>query len=31
MGPTTQDINWLFATTKLKRPPTSIWKNILHS
>jgi len=31
MGPTTQDINWLFAATKLKRPPTSLWKNILHS
>ncbi len=31
MGPTTQDINWLFAATKLKRPPTSLWKSILHS
>jgi hypothetical protein len=31
MGPTTQDINWLFATTKLKRPSTSLWKSILHS
>jgi len=31
MGPTTQDINWLFAATKLKRPPSSLWKNILHS
>ncbi len=30
MGPTTQDINWLFAATKLKRPPTSLWKSILH-
>jgi hypothetical protein len=24
LGPTTQDINWLFAATKLKRPPTSL-------
>jgi hypothetical protein len=31
MGPTTQDINWLFAATKLKRPPSSLWKSILHS
>jgi len=31
MGPTTQDINWLFAATKLKRPLTSLWKSILHS
>jgi hypothetical protein len=31
MGPTTQDINWLFVATKLKRPPTSLWKKILHS
>jgi hypothetical protein len=31
MGPTTQDVNWLFAATKLKRPPTSLWKSILHS
>jgi hypothetical protein len=31
MGPTTQDINWLFAATKLKRPPISLWKSILHS
>ncbi len=31
MGPTMQDINWLFAATKLKRPPTSLWKSILHS
>ncbi len=31
MGPTTQDINWMFTTTKLKRPPTSLWKSILHS
>jgi len=31
MGPTTQDINWMFAATKLKRPPTSLWKSILHS
>ncbi len=29
LGPVTQDINWLFATTKLKRPPTSLWKSIL--
>ncbi len=31
MGPTMEDINWLFATTKLKRPPTSLWKSILYS
>jgi hypothetical protein len=31
MGPTTQDINWLFAATKLKRPPFSLWKSIFHS
>jgi hypothetical protein len=31
MGPTTQDINWMFSATKLKRPPTSLWKSILHS
>jgi len=31
MGPTTQDINWMFVATKLKRPPTSLWKSILHS
>jgi hypothetical protein len=31
MGPTTRDINWLFVATKLKRPPTSRWKSILHS
>jgi len=31
MGPTTQDIHWLFAATKLKRPPTSLWKSILQS
>ncbi len=29
LGPATQDINWLFAATKLKRPPTSLWKSIL--
>jgi hypothetical protein len=29
LGPVTQDINWLFAATKLKRPPTSLWKSIL--
>jgi hypothetical protein len=29
LGPTTQDINWLFVATKLKRPPTSLWKSIL--
>jgi hypothetical protein len=27
--PVTQDINWLFVATKLKRPPTSLWKSIL--
>jgi hypothetical protein len=31
LGPSTQDINWLFAATKLKRPPTSLWKSILHT
>jgi len=31
LGPNTQDINWMFAATKLKRPPTSLWKSILHS
>jgi hypothetical protein len=31
MGPTTQDINWMFSATKLKRPPTSLWKSILHA
>jgi len=31
MGPTTQDVNWLFVATKLKRPSTSLWKSILHS
>ncbi len=30
LGPSTQDINWLFAATKLKRPPNSLWKSILH-
>ncbi len=29
LGPATQDINWLFAATKLKRPPTFLWKSIL--
>jgi hypothetical protein len=28
-GLVTQDINWLFVATKLKRPPTSLWKSIL--
>jgi hypothetical protein len=28
LGPVTQDINWLFAATKLKRPPTFLWKSI---
>jgi hypothetical protein len=31
LGPFTQDINWMFVATKLKRPPTSLWKNILHA
>ncbi len=31
LGPSTQDINWMFATTKLKRPPISLWKSILHA
>jgi hypothetical protein len=29
MGPSTQDINWLFAAPKLKRLPCSLWKNII--
>jgi len=29
LGPATEEINWLFAATKLKRPPTSLWKSIL--
>jgi len=29
LGPAMQDINWLFAAMKLKRPPTSLWKSIL--
>jgi hypothetical protein len=31
LGPSTKDINWIFAAMKLKRPPTSLWKNILHA
>jgi len=31
LGPSMQDINWMFAATKLKRPPTSLWKSILHA
>jgi len=31
LGPNTQDINWMLTATKFKRPPTSLWKNILHS
>ncbi len=31
LGSTTQDINWMFATKKLKKPPTSLWKSILHA
>jgi hypothetical protein len=31
LGPNTQDKNWIFAATELKRPPTFVWKNILHS
>jgi hypothetical protein len=31
LGPNMQDINWMFAATKLKRPPASLWKSILHS
>jgi hypothetical protein len=31
LGPSTQDINWMFAATKLKKPHTSLWKNILHA
>ncbi len=31
LGPSTQDINWMFAATKLKRPPTSLWKSIIHA
>jgi hypothetical protein len=29
MGPSTQDINWLFAAPKLKRLPCSLWKSII--
>jgi hypothetical protein len=31
LGPSTQDINWMFAATKFKRPPSSLWKSILHA
>jgi hypothetical protein len=31
LGPTTKDINWLFAAIKLKRPPNSLWKSILNA
>jgi hypothetical protein len=31
LGPSTQDINWMFGPTKLKRPPTSLWKSILRA
>ncbi len=31
LGPTTQDINWMFTAKKFKRPPTSLWINILHA
>jgi len=31
LGPNTQDINWMFAATKLKKPLASLWKSILHS
>ncbi len=31
LGPTTHDINWMFAAKKLKRPLTSLWKSILHT
>ncbi len=31
LGPTTKDINWLFTASKLKRPPTSLWKSILNA
>jgi hypothetical protein len=31
LGPSTHDINWMFAATKLKMPPTSLWKSILHA
>jgi hypothetical protein len=31
MGPSVPDINWMFAASKVKRPPVSLWKSILHS
>jgi len=31
LGPNTQDINWMFTTTKLRRPTASLRKSILHS
>ncbi len=31
LGPSFHGINWMFVATKLKRPPTSLWKNILHA
>jgi len=31
LGPSVEDINWMFAASKLKRPPVSLWKSILHS
>jgi hypothetical protein len=31
LGPSVSDINWMFAASKLKRPPISLWKSILHS
>ncbi len=30
MGPSTQDINWLFAAPKLKRLPYSLWNSIIN-
>jgi hypothetical protein len=31
LSPTTKDINWLFAASKLKRSPTFLWKSILNA
>jgi hypothetical protein len=31
LGPSTQDIHWIFSAPKLKRPPCSLWKSILRA